>query len=48
MSDKDKQMTNLAHISYLIRVCLALAFTVWIITSPYSGWWIFLALIILF
>ena len=31
----------------LIKVLAGLAFTVWIIASPYSGWWILVALAIL-
>ena len=29
-----------------IRILAVLAFAVWIITSPYSGWWIVLACLI--
>ena len=29
-----------------LRILAVLAFTVWIITSPYSGWWILLAMLI--
>ena len=29
-----------------IRILSVLAFSVWIISSPYSGWWILLAMII--
>jgi hypothetical protein len=29
-----------------IKVLAVLAFTVWIIISPYSGWWIILACMI--
>jgi hypothetical protein len=28
------------------RIIAVLAFTVWIIASPYSGWWILLAIMI--
>jgi len=31
-----------------IKALALLAFTAWIITSPYSGWWIVLAAMILF
>lgn len=31
----------------LVKILVAVAFTVWIIVSPYSGWWILLVLIIL-
>jgi hypothetical protein len=33
-------------LSTTIRVLSVLAFTVWIIQSPYSGWWVSLAILI--
>jgi hypothetical protein len=29
-----------------VRIIAVLAFSVWIIMSPYSGWWILLAIMI--
>ena len=34
------------QINKTIRILAVLAFSVWIISSPYSGWWIVLACII--
>jgi hypothetical protein len=34
------------QINETIRILAVLAFAVWIIISPYSGWWILLACII--
>lgn len=37
---------SIEHFSYTLRVLAVLAFTVWIIQSPYSGWWIVLAAVL--
>jgi hypothetical protein len=33
--------------SFIIRALAVLIFAAWIISSPYSGWWILLAIIIM-
>lgn len=45
--DDIKTAVAIKHVSYTIRALAVLAFAVWIIQSPYSGWWIVLAAMIM-